>query len=239
MKKNPTRTSSTAGFTLVELLVVIVIIATLAGIVFSVAGKMKKRGTATKNLQTMRQVGLLVANYSSENSGNIPPVRTDIQKPDGSWGIGEDWIWIVMRQLYPDLEVATMNNETWWKNNKPMMYNPLIVNNIGSGKFRAGKNGHGINTVIAGELSEPKWSGSWTPGDGGYQTRPVPISKIPRPSRTMLFISAPDYNFSGGTLERTDYKPLMIDGRVPAYFVDGHAEQLVVKQYTKDNYDFR
>jgi len=237
MKKKPISASSTAGFTLVELLVVIVIIAALAGVAFSVAARMQKRGILTKNLQTMRQVGLMVANYSSENSGNIPPVRTDIQKADGSWGIGEDWIWIVMRQLYPDVEVATMKNPTWWKNNNPMMYNPLIVKNIGSGKFEAGKNGHGLNTVIAGELND--WAGKWTPGDGGYQTRPVPISKIPRPSRTMLFISAPDYNFSAGMLDRADFKPLVIDGKVPAYFVDGHAETLVVKQYTKENYDFR
>ncbi|NQX00014.1 type II secretion system protein [bacterium] len=235
--KRKTDIQKPAGFTLVELLVVIVIIATLAGIVFSVASRMKKQGIATKNLQTMRQVGIMVANYSSENSGNLPPIRTDLQKPDGSYSIGDDWIWIVMRQLYPDLDKNTMGKTNWWKANKPMMYNSLIVNNLESGKFQAGKNGHGINTVIAGEING--WAGSWTPGDSGYQTRPVPISKVPRPSRTVLFISAPDYNFTAGMFDKPEYKPLMIDGRVPAYFVDGHAESLVVKQYTKLNYDFR
>ncbi len=237
MKRKTHSVSSSSGFTLVELLVVIVIVAALAAVVFSVASRMKARGIASKNLQTMRQVGILVANYSSENSGNLPPIRTDVQNPDGSWGIGDDWPWIVMRQLYPDVDKATMNNEEWWKLNNPMMYNPLIVNNIGSGKFRAAKNGHGMNTVIAGELNG--WSGGWTPGANGYQTMPVPISKIPRPGRTMLFISAPDYNFTSGMFKRPDYEPLVIDGRVPAYFVDGHAESLVVQQYTKENYDFR
>lgn len=57
------------GFTLVELLVVIVIIAVLAAVSFTLARKMKDRAMATKSLSDIRQAGNVLLAKASETNG--------------------------------------------------------------------------------------------------------------------------------------------------------------------------
>lgn len=67
------RTSKTShpqpatGFTLTELLVVIVIIITLAVLSFSVTTHMRDRANDTKAVMNIRQIGVAIASYMSEN----------------------------------------------------------------------------------------------------------------------------------------------------------------------------
>src|SRR5215831_778868 len=60
------------GFTLIELLVVIAIIAVLAALLFPVLASSQQKARKTACLSNLRQVGVAITIYASDNSGNIP-----------------------------------------------------------------------------------------------------------------------------------------------------------------------
>lgn len=235
MNKKPHIQKAT-GFTLVELLVVILIIAALAAVAFTIAPRMKQRGQVVKNIQNMRQVGALSTMYSSENQNRLVPLRSDVQDADGNWAIGLDWPIALLGQVYPESSTKELKDRNWWRINNPFMYNPFIVNNLKSESFKPGKNGFGMNSMLGYKLIPP---GSWgQPGEGGSQSKGVDISKINRPSRTVLFSTSPDYLFTNKTFTQSDSIPLIVEGKVPMMFVDMHLESVAVKTYNNDNYDY-
>jgi len=63
----PTRFPRLGGFTLTELLIVIVIIAVLASLMFPLVGHMRGKAQAAESLNRIRQCGLIVLNKASEN----------------------------------------------------------------------------------------------------------------------------------------------------------------------------
>src|SRR4051794_18435706 len=67
------RKPSLDAFTLVEMLVVIAIIATLAALLFPAIGGMQERGKATQDLNNLRQIGLATQLYLNDNDGTFFP----------------------------------------------------------------------------------------------------------------------------------------------------------------------
>ena len=63
---------SGAGFTLVELLVVIGIIAVLASIAFPVLSRIQEKGRVARTVSNLRQVGTWVLAYATDNDGRTP-----------------------------------------------------------------------------------------------------------------------------------------------------------------------
>jgi prepilin-type N-terminal cleavage/methylation domain-containing protein len=79
--KNPVRFR---GFTLLELLTAIAIIALLSAIVFPVVETMRKRGQQTAGLSNIRQVGAAFLLYAGEHDYQLPG-RTTLKHNEDRW----------------------------------------------------------------------------------------------------------------------------------------------------------
>ena len=75
------KTSARAAFTLIEQLVVIAIIAIMAGLLFPVIGKVKLRGIETRTTSNLRQIAAAMGAYGGEHDTSLPGPLTVEQYP--------------------------------------------------------------------------------------------------------------------------------------------------------------
>src|SRR5258708_4443118 len=68
------------GFTIVELLVVVGIIAVLIGLLIPVLGIARQRAHTTTCLANLRQIGMAISSYANDNRNKIVPA--DVMPPD-------------------------------------------------------------------------------------------------------------------------------------------------------------
>src|SRR4051812_19413123 len=110
MHRRPVRQ---CGFTLVELLVVIGIIAVLIAILLPALNRAREQARATQCLSNMRQVGVALQTYLVESKQVLPPHKPH---PDGQYFQGvPDYGNPTMYAQYPNvlgLLLPYMNNET-------------------------------------------------------------------------------------------------------------------------------
>src|SRR5829696_4238597 len=69
------------GFTLIELVVVIGIIAALAALILPAAGHVFDRSRAATCQNNLRQIGMLIHSAAAENNGVYPEIENDPQNP--------------------------------------------------------------------------------------------------------------------------------------------------------------
>ena len=235
MKANLTKTKGLAsprrGFTLVEVLVVIVILISLASFVFVMLPIMKRRAAAAQSVANLRQIGALVAMHSVENNNRLPAARADV--PNGKGGFSQlHWHETFMADLYPDTELKEFKAVKWWETNKPFLRNPLLRKDAKPFGWDWWNPGYAMNIQITHNLG--KSSGDWSAGKGGPQAYGIPLGSIPEPAMTPLIAPRGNwwFTFTPTELKEPALQELLVDKKLPIMFVDGHVETMTTKEYT-------
>ncbi|HZZ41809.1 MAG TPA: prepilin-type N-terminal cleavage/methylation domain-containing protein [Tepidisphaeraceae bacterium] len=117
-----------SGFTLVELLVVIGIIALLISILLPSLSKARKQANTVKCASNMRQIGACFLMYAQDNKGKWPVTKYDLSAP------------------YPQVKVDggtnPVNNYYWWDFLTPYAFKPAYpvqayLNSVGGPSFKS------------------------------------------------------------------------------------------------------
>ncbi len=214
----PTRAHKTQGFTLVELLVVIVIIAALAALGLTLGPRMMAKAKFTESMQNMRQIAPLLTTYAADNNMTLPPVDGDARLPNGDVKVLQ-WNEVCLTLIYPDTELATMENKTWWDTNKIVLKNPTYKPSTMK------RPGYAMNEMIATNIDS-----------GNDLSTAIPLSLITDASRTPLIIPYTDFHYkldSGqvAAFRNPPLSDLLSEGKMPVIFVDGHLETMTPKEY--------
>jgi prepilin-type processing-associated H-X9-DG protein/prepilin-type N-terminal cleavage/methylation domain-containing protein len=82
-----------AGFTLTEILVVILVIAILAAIMFPLVRSMRDKAQGAACTQNLKQIGIGLHSYISENNGRFPSGKAHVSwlKDDDNSSLGLSW----------------------------------------------------------------------------------------------------------------------------------------------------
>jgi len=245
------------GFTLIEMLVVIAILALLMGLVFPAINRSVIRAQGMRSSSNLRNLGTALMMYATENKGYFPPSASQVTLEDGGWASGGlgSWDSFILPYLFP--------NETINPGNVNSLYDIIR----GSASMFSHPRDQGVVTLdrrvkrgyamITGD--DAVGVSTWTGNVFRYSAN---LSSIPSPSSTLLLAEQPGYenNHVGRTglsgmssperqlMHQPDLNGK--EGRFHYLFADGHVKFLDVHQtygegtltrpegmWTMDSYD--
>lgn len=215
------------GFTLVELLVVIVIIAALAGLSFAVLPRIQRKAKATASLSNLRQFAPALTAYAGEHSMKLPPIKGLGKDADG---VDVELLWteVCLQQLNPDTPITKFRDKKWWETTKPFIQNPLYT------AWKPEAPGYAMNAMLAENVEGNREGGGAT---GDLQTVAVPMASLPEPALTPLVAPGTTISYRYDTqvelnqFQQGSAKELLVEDKLPILFVDGHVESLTPKEY--------
>jgi prepilin-type N-terminal cleavage/methylation domain-containing protein len=120
-----TRTLSRRGFTLVELLVVIAVIALLIGLLLPAVQKAREAADRTQCLSNLKQLGLAANFYAHNHGGYLPPFAQTL--PDGG-AQGASWAVLILPYIEQDNLFKRWNvNLSYYDQSEQARLSPLSI----------------------------------------------------------------------------------------------------------------
>jgi prepilin-type N-terminal cleavage/methylation domain-containing protein/prepilin-type processing-associated H-X9-DG protein len=247
----PSRTSHApaprAGFTLVELLVVIAVIAIVLGLILVGIGRLQTMSRTTACLANQRQIVLANMSYAGDNDGRLVSPRTDSRPPQANMR-QTDNCWVntaVPGAIMSGAEtIKSLEAGVLWSylgQNAKVYASPMDP----TGRVRS----YSLSAFVGvGERDPRRRANDLYPFPDldspdapeqyrNTQFKTVTLSRIPQPSRTMASIAEEDsagYNFAGFIIEVAppaaapghwlDAPALWNPGRVNLAYLDGSVE---------------
>jgi prepilin-type N-terminal cleavage/methylation domain-containing protein/prepilin-type processing-associated H-X9-DG protein len=170
---SPYRDLSRGGFTLVELLVVVAIIAILAAILFPVFAQAREKGRQSYCLSNLEQLGTAMLLYTDDNDGYYPPVIGRI----GRRPVGFDSSWMGILSPYLKSQGVFIDLSSGAPN-QPLLNYALAPS------MRA--RGYDAISLIVDPWGIALWEGV-----GGYSGQPLGWYREEAPSRNVAQIARP------------------------------------------------
>jgi len=93
-----------AGFTLIEMLVVVAIILVLFTILVPAISKVREAGRSAKCISNLRQLQIAALNYA--NGGGLPPAVSSLSGPDANGNYSESKGWVAWYDYLPPSPTA-------------------------------------------------------------------------------------------------------------------------------------
>ena len=214
---------------MVELLVVIVIIASLAALALSVGPKMIARSKATESMENIRQISPLMTMYATDHAMSLPPILGPVTQSDGTV-VNLQWNEVCLAAIYPDTDPAQFKDKAWWSKNKVILRNPLFKEGSGWAPLNPG---YAMNEMIVENIqaANPDNTPAADPLAVGAS-----LAMITDPGHTPLIAPFNNFHFRFDDpqiagFSRSPLKDLLVVGKMPVLFVDGHIESMSPKEY--------
>lgn len=214
------------GFTLIELLTVIAVIAILAALAFPLIQSGNKRAWTAQDLNSMRQIGLAIANYANDNGGVFPNSSIPISGTKLSSDKPDRFIWqeAVDRYLSPPPPNFDAGSA----------YNYQRRRNIWTSKFAQPYPGYTRRSGVYANPLPIAFGYNYNVDDPNWLGR---ITRVPNLSKYVLvgenndtsaiyFFAAPDYVPN----KQTGYRVCRPGNTAFYLFCDYHIESLVGDQ---------
>lgn len=212
------RECSNSGFSLIELLTVILVISVLSGILIPTLIKAKNSANSAKCTNQLRQLGAALFLYTQDNDNLLPPVAS------ATGGNSDRWA----RHIMPYLGSAELGSSDGNNQAKIIEYFQCPLDDVPRGDKGAAPCSYGLSFQVQS-------------GDLSGTSPPVSILKIVDPAKTILigdrWIAANTVNFSVG-IDRGRSGNFHFGTQSNYLFADGHVESLPRENFLTSDRDY-
>lgn len=214
------------GFTLVELLVVMVIVATLAGLTSAFLPKALRKGAQTKSIQQMRQMSSALELYAKDHANRIPPVVTPQEESEEK----KETPWFYyLEQLTSNKDLEVYFKDKWWQDNRSSIYrNPMHPKK----NVTAKSTGYAMNASLAYNIAVSRGD-KLDLDDAKYVG--VNLNAVQDGTKVPIVIPHWGWSYVGDKKEMSDkrFEPYLVSDRIPVLFLDSHVDLMTPKEYAK------
>ena len=202
-----------AGFTLVELLVVIAVIAVLAALAFPTLSKMSTQSSLSKAVSNFRGLGAAIALYAAENDQSLPRLQKTHRcayRNSSPNQIGS------VLYLQMGLPAPTKDYQP-----VPLLRVPALMKWLS--KYRGGDSNQSAHLAIQ-EITMPDGSKRWP--FGGGTSLPLKFHQVPNPSKIWAVYEMGGAGDPDPVLDVKSFPEPIHGSKRTVLFFDGHVEAI-------------